>query len=135
MYSTCLFVCWGGGGCSPLGVFHSYKEGTIIGGGCHILTYAWHSWPLSNEDSLAYHTDIGLYWSSPRTRETQTYCRAFGSGADSTCFYDLGLLQLGFEHPSSNPLSHRCGFHMSCSIDTLLCQIWNNRRPCQNPIN
>ena len=25
--------------------------------------------------------------------------RAFGSGADTTCFYDLGQSWLGFEHP------------------------------------
>ena len=28
-----------------------------------------------------------------------TYCRAFGSGAVTTRFYDLGLSRLGFEHP------------------------------------
>ena len=27
-------------------------------------------------------------------------CRAFGSEAVTTCFCDLGLLQLGFEHPT-----------------------------------
>ena len=42
---------------------------------------------------------IRLLWSSPRTRETHTYCRAFSSGAVTNCFYDLGLWRLGFEHP------------------------------------
>ena len=28
------------------------------------------------------------------------YCRAFGRGAVSTCFYDFGLSRLGFEHPT-----------------------------------
>ena len=48
-----------------------------------ILTYARHSWPLSSKGSLAYHTycDIRLLWSTPRTRDTHTYCRAFSSGA------------------------------------------------------
>ena len=40
----------------------------------------------------------------------------FGSGAVTTCFNDLGLSQLGFEHPTfclrgkrSNPLCHHRG--------------------------
>ena len=46
-------------------------------------------------------------------RETDTHscCTAFGSGAVTTIFYDLGLSRLGFEHPTfrlwgqrSNPL-------------------------------
>ena len=41
------------------------------------------------------------------TRDTHTYCRAFGSGAVTTCFYDLGLSRLGFEHPTSRLLSER----------------------------
>ena len=32
--------------------------------------------------------DMRLLWSSPRTRDTQTYCRAFYSRAVTTCFYD-----------------------------------------------
>ena len=32
---------------------------------------------------------IRLLWFSPRTRDTHTNCRAFGSGAVTTCFYDL----------------------------------------------
>ena len=53
---------------------------------------------------------------SQSTRVTHTYCRAFSSGAVTTCFYKLGVLRLGFEHPTyhlrgerSNPLRHRCG--------------------------
>ena len=38
--------------------------------------------------------------SSPRSRDTHTYYRAFRSGAVTTCFYDLGLSRLGFEHPT-----------------------------------
>ena len=49
---------------------------------------------------------------------TLTYacCRTFGSGAVPTCFSDLGLLQLGFEHSTfrmqgerPNRLHHRRG--------------------------
>ena len=42
-----------------------------------------------------------LLWhgTSPRTSDTHTYCWAFSSGAVTTCFYDLGLSWLGFEHP------------------------------------
>ena len=53
-------------------------------------------------------------WLSLRTRDTYTYCWAFSSGADPSCFYDLGLSRLRFEHPTfrlrgdcSNPLRHR----------------------------
>ena len=49
-------------------------------------------------------------------RDTHTYCRAFDTAAVSTCFYDLGLSLLKFEHQifrlrgeRSNPLRHRCG--------------------------
>ena len=50
-------------------------------------------------------------------RDTHTYCRAFSSVVVPTCFYDLGLSRLGFEHPTfrfrgqrSKPLYHRRGF-------------------------
>ena len=41
-----------------------------------------------------------LFVSSPRTHGTHTYCWAFDSGAVTTCFNDLGLSRLGFEHPT-----------------------------------
>ena len=37
-------------------IFHSYGDVTFTSEGLHILTYARHSWPLSNESSLACHT-------------------------------------------------------------------------------
>ena len=36
---------------------------------------------------------ISLQWSFPRTHDTCT----FGSEAVTTCFYDFGLLRLGFD--------------------------------------
>ena len=49
-------------------------------------------------------------------RDTHTYCSAFSSGVVNTCFYDLGMSNLGFEHLTfqwrgqrSNPLYHRRG--------------------------
>ena len=49
--------------------------------------------------------------------DTHTYCRAFSSGTATTCFYELGLSRLGFEHPTfrlrgqrSNPQSQRRDF-------------------------
>ena len=44
----------------------------------------------------------GIRWkcSSPMTCDTYTYLRVFGSGAVTTCFYDMGLSLLGFEHPT-----------------------------------
>ena len=32
-----------------------------------------------------------------RARDTHTYCRAFSSGAVTTCFYDVGPSRLGFD--------------------------------------
>ena len=67
-----------------------------------------HSWPLSSEGSIACHIycDTGhpfIMFIS------YIYCRSFSSGAVTSCFYDLGLLRLGIEHPTSaceaNPLS------------------------------
>ena len=37
-------------------IVHSYGDVTIAGEGLQILTFARHSWPLSSEGSLAYHT-------------------------------------------------------------------------------
>ena len=67
---------------------------------------------------------IRLKWSSPRTRYTHTYRRVFSSGAVTTCFYDLGLSRLGFEHPTfrlrgqrSNPLRHPRGLHVGVNVE------------------
>ena len=61
---------------------------------------------------------IRLWWSSPSTRDIDIYCRAFSRRAATSCFYDLGLLRLRFEHPTfrlrgqrSNPLRHHRGEH------------------------
>ena len=67
------------------------------------FTYARHSSFLSSEGFLTCHhyCDMGNpEWSSPMTRDTHTYYRSFSSVAVTTCFYDLGLSRLGFEHPN-----------------------------------
>ena len=78
--------------------FYSDGDVTITGEGLQILTYARHLLPLSSSGSLACHTYCHTghpsSWSSPRTRGTYTYCRAFSSSAVTTCFNDLGLWQL-----------------------------------------
>ena len=88
-----LFVC-----SSHSRKFNSFGDFTITGEGLRILTYARHSWPLSSEGSLAWHTycDTGLPFIMVIS-DTHTYCRAFGSGAVTTCFYNLGMLRLKFE--------------------------------------
>ena len=82
--------------------FHSFGDVIIAGEGLQILTYARHLWPLSSEDSLSCFTkcDTGhpFIMSSPITRDTRTYCRAFGSGAVTTCFKDLLCRDWVFEH-------------------------------------
>ena len=74
--------------------------------GWKFFTCARHSWPLSKlygsfkRVSPTVTRGICLQWSSPRTSDTHNYCRVFGSGAITTCFYDSDLLRLGFEHPT-----------------------------------
>ena len=62
------------------------------------------------------------------TRNTHTYCRAFSSGTVTTCFYNLGISWLGFEHATfclrdklSNPLRNRPGCEM------LECKHWDKK--------
>ena len=71
-------------------IFH-WQEDVIITSskGLQILAYTRHSWPLSNEDSLACHTN----WDTGHPfiiiiiiRDTHSYCCAFSSGAVNTCF-------------------------------------------------
>ena len=43
-------------------------------------------------------------------RDIHTCCPMFSSGAVTTCFYDLGLLWLEFEHPTSHMQGERSDF-------------------------
>ena len=99
-------------------IFHSYGDITVTSEGLQTLIYARHSWPLTSEGSLACHTfcDTAHPFIMVISEDTDnhTYCWAFGSGAVTTCFCDLGLSRLGFEHPNfrlrdqpSNLLRHR----------------------------
>ena len=81
------------------------------------LTYARHSWSLSSEGSLAWHTNCDTWqsfiWSSPRTRDTHTCCRLSDSGAATTCF-NRSVPTRGIEprppacQANNLPLHHRC---------------------------
>ena len=66
------------------------------------MTYARHSWPFSSEGSLACHLlwhGASVYIGHLRGPATlRPDSRTFGSGAVTTCFYDLSLSQVGFEH-------------------------------------
>ena len=119
-------------------IFHSYGCVIFTGEGFQILTYARHAWPLNSEGSKPTVTrNMRLWCSSPRTRDTHTYCRAFGNGAVTTCLNDLGLLRLGFDHPTfrlrrerSNRLRHRLGWETcKCKIEYFMTNIalsvWN----------
>ena len=83
--SFCLFVC------------------LFAGEGLRILTYARRSLPLSSEGRSTVKQGICWKWSSSRTRDNQTFCRAFGSGAVTICFYDIGL-----SHTHTNTHSSAC---------------------------
>ena len=56
-------------------------------------------WRLFSLPHLLWHgPGIHLSLSPPRNHDTYTCCRAFGSGAVTTWFYDLCVSCLGFEH-------------------------------------
>ena len=61
-------------------IFNSYGDLIITCEGLKILTHALHSWHMSSEGSLTFsiyrNTGHLLIWSSPRTLDTHTYCRA-----------------------------------------------------------
>ena len=75
-------------------IFHSRV--TITGEGHQILTYTRHSWPLNSEGSLACHTycDKGHPF---LMIISHTCCRAFRSGAVTTCFYDSNTQLSAYE--------------------------------------
>ena len=86
---------------SHLSIFHLYWDVTIAGEGLQILTYARYSWPLNSEGSLTCHThcETGLLFIMVISEDPwhSHCCRAIGSGAVTTCFYDLGLSRPGIE--------------------------------------
>ena len=114
----CLLFVWGFWSHSR--IVHSYGDVTITGEGLQMLTYARYSWPLSSEGSLACHAycDTGHPFIMVISEDPwHSRLLPFGSGAVTTCFYDLGLSRLGFEHPSfrlrgerSNQLRHHRGY-------------------------
>ena len=71
--------------------------------GCKFWRLPRHLWPLCNEGSLScqIYCDKGHPFLMAILRNTHTYCRAFGSGAVITCYNELGLSRLGFEHQLS----------------------------------
>ena len=62
-------------------------------------------WGFFSVQHLQWH----IYCDTQKTCDTYTYCRAFG--AVTTCFYDVGLSLLGFEHPTFRLRGHRCVRH------------------------
>ena len=61
-------------------------------------------WRAANFDLcsalMAIELCIRLKWWSPRTRDIHTYCRAFSSGAVTTCFNDLRPVADGIRTPN-----------------------------------
>ena len=116
-----LFVCL-------FGVYHPTREffthmetSPLPVKGCKILpmlsTYAIEQWVFFNVPHLQWNGPI-LYNGHLRRPVILTpvaYCRAFGSGAVTTIFYDIGLSQPGIEPRSPTceatalPLRHRGG--------------------------
>ena len=78
-----------------------------------LLVYG-HWWPFSMPHLLWHGTSI--YNGHLGGHMTHTQCQAFPKGTLTTCFNDIGLSRLGFEHPTfcmrgrcSDPLRHLCG--------------------------
>ena len=142
-----VFVCLFGF-LSHSRIFHSYKDVTMTGEGLQILTYARCLWSLSSEGSLVCHTyyDTGHPLIKVISEDPwhSHLLPSVGREADTTCFCDLGLSRLGFEHPTfrllgdrSNPLRHRC---CPCLLYTLTkwigplnlttkTKLWHNKNP------
>ena len=91
IFFVCLFV-WSLSSHSR--IFHSYGDVNITGEGLQISACALHSWPLSSEGSIACHNDTGHPFIMV------LFCGEFSNGTVTTCFYDLVLWRLGFEHPT-----------------------------------
>ena len=101
----CFCCCFCGVYRTSLKMFHSYDDVTIAGEGLQILNYARHSWTLSSEGSLMCHTycDTGLPFIMVISVDPwHTCCRAFGSGAATSCFYK------GLPRPEIEPWSPAC---------------------------
>ena len=99
----------------------SHSNGDVNIAGDHKgegLTYTLKSWPLSNEGSLMCRTYCvtDLLIIIVISEDPWHRCRAFGSGAVTTCFSDLCLFRPGIEPRSlaceadSQPLHHCGGF-------------------------
>ena len=95
-----------------------------------VLFVSRNSCPLSIEGSSACHThfDTGRPFMMviSRNNDTHPYSRGFNSVLVTTCFIDLGLSRLGFEHPSfrlrvqrSNPLCQRRRLNPLCKSISL----------------
>ena len=102
-------------------VFHSYGDVIITGENLQIHVYSAlmtiEQWGFFSVPHLLWH---GASVYNLRTHNTRTYCRAFGSRAVPTCFYDLDLSQFWIEYSTfrlrnerSNPdfeKKKRCNF-------------------------
>ena len=108
----CLFVWLVSGVFRPTGEFSLFGDITIADERLQILTYVR---PLIVIEQRGFFNvprlmDKGqpFKWSSPRTRNTYTCCRAVSSGAVTTCFNDLGLFRSLACRANAPAFSH-CG--------------------------
>ena len=89
----------------PIREFFTHLETSPLPVMLPILIYTRYSWQLSSEDSLKCHTycDTGQPFIIVITSDTHTCCRAFYSGAVTSCFIDLHvrLSRSGIERPIS----------------------------------
>ena len=101
----CLFVCLFEV-CRPTREFFTHMETTspLPVKGCKFFpmlgTHSHWAMRVLQRAAPTVTRGIRFKWSSPRTRDTHTCCRANSSGAVSTYFFVLCLSRLGFENPT-----------------------------------
>ena len=86
----CLLVCLTLENFSLIWKRHNYRW-RALNFDLHSALMAIEQWGFFIVPHLLWHGASVYNGLSPRTRDIHTCCRAFGSGAVTTCFYDLGL--------------------------------------------
>ena len=85
-------------------IFHTYWEVTIAGEGLQIFTFAQHSWLLSSEGFLTFHTYCDLGHPFIMVISEDPWHSSIAERLPiNTCFYDLGLSNPDLLHTRRTP--------------------------------
>ena len=113
----CCCICLFGFFPSHSRIFSLFWRRHLAGEGLQILAYARYWWLLSSEGSLTCHTycDTGQPFIMVISEVIHTWCRAFGGGAVTTCFNDVGLLNRG-SNPDLLPARRTLYHHVTAAV-------------------